>query len=597
MEENPGHAQQAAFVWKRPGIGVKLAYGVPFFAFGAMGAPLVLELKIFYTDTLLVPAGLLALAIACARAFDALTDPVMGWISDQTRTRWGRRKPWLPLGALLCALFYWLMFTPPQSLSVNNGLLLWAGMTYCLFYIFLTIWNVPYQGLGLELSPDYNDRIRLFGIRAILGFLGLAGAFFLIAGIKARGVFADERQMISMVTGVLALMLIVSFIIPLLKVRENPEFSKQKRTPLTPGVRRALRNRPFRIVMFAYILSSVPLYMPPLIMPYFSKYVLVLDDKWRAIFAGIYTLAGFLSIPLWMLLGKYIGKRRIWMISSIIGILSGLLIFTAGEGQITKMILLEILRGMTMGAMFILIPAILADVVDYDELQAGKRREAQFTSFASIVPKFVSILSAALPLAVMGVAGYNPGMTSLSSGAVLTIRILFALVPTMFCVVVLIIIRRYPISRQVHRTIRNSINDRQQGREAHDPITGETLLATGEQVVDEETGWFLDTFSRHELRQLVTDGPGGLLRRILIQVTGGAIVCLGAIGATVWLIQGSLSISQTDQLRQGLATCMVIVAGLALTFTLFHLMRVGPARKMTSMPVDGAIIRNHIDQL
>ncbi len=121
MEENPGRAQQAAFVWERPGIGVKLAYGVPFFAFGAIGAPLVLELKIFYTDTLLVPAGLLALAIACARAFDALTDPVMGWISDQTRTRWGRRKPWLPLGALLCALFYWLMFTPPQSLSVNNG--------------------------------------------------------------------------------------------------------------------------------------------------------------------------------------------------------------------------------------------------------------------------------------------------------------------------------------------------------------------------------------------------------------------------------------------------------------------------------------------
>ena len=124
--------QKAFFAWKRPGLWVKFAYGISFPAAGAMGAPLVLKLKTFCTGIILVPAGLLALAIACARVFDAITDPVIGWISDQTRTRWGRRKSWLPLGVPLCALFFWLMFAPPRSLTAVNGLVLWAGIMFCL---------------------------------------------------------------------------------------------------------------------------------------------------------------------------------------------------------------------------------------------------------------------------------------------------------------------------------------------------------------------------------------------------------------------------------------------------------------------------------
>ena len=271
--------QDATTVWEKPGIGVKLGYAIPYFAVGAMGAPIALELKIFYTDTLLVPAGLLALAIACARVFDAITDPVMGWISDQTRTRWGRRKPWLVLGVPFSALFFWLMFAPPRGLTEVNDIVLWGGAMFCLYYLFHTIWNVPYQGLGLELSPDYQDRNRLFGLRGFIAFLGLTGSFVLIFTAKSRGVFADERQTIAVLTGCVALLSVVLFIIPLFKVRENPEFSKKDRVPLIPGIRRALRNRPFRLILITYIVAIAANAMPPLIMPYFSKYVLILEDQ------------------------------------------------------------------------------------------------------------------------------------------------------------------------------------------------------------------------------------------------------------------------------------------------------------------------------
>ena len=261
------------------------------------------------------------------------------------------------------------------------------------------------------------------------------------------------------------------------------------------------------------------------------------------------------------------------------------------------MIILEIFRGAAVGALVIMYPALLADVVDYDQLRTGQRREAQFSAFSGLIPKFVSIIAAALPLAVLGAVGYNPTMTSLSDNSVLTIRLLFALVPVLFHVVVLVTLWRYPISRQVHETIRISIQDLQQGNKAPDPITQKQLAASSDRTVDEDTGWFLDNFSKQELSRMVEEGQKGLLNTVLIKFAGSAAICLGLISVAVWLLQEALSVSQADQFNQGLAACFVIVAGLVLTLALFHLGRVRAAGRMTQNPVDRAIIANHIEQL
>ncbi len=121
LDESLTDGEKGVSDWKKPKLGVKLFYATPFFAIAAMSAPFVVELKIFYTDTVLVPAGLLALAMAIARALDAVTDPVMGWITDHTRSRWGRRKPWILVGLPFGLFFFWLMFSPPESLSRKAG--------------------------------------------------------------------------------------------------------------------------------------------------------------------------------------------------------------------------------------------------------------------------------------------------------------------------------------------------------------------------------------------------------------------------------------------------------------------------------------------
>jgi GPH family glycoside/pentoside/hexuronide:cation symporter len=560
-----------------------------------MAAPIIVELKIFYTDTVLVPAGLLAVAMAIARAFDAITDPVMGWITDSTRTRWGRRKPWIPIGVPLCALSYWMMFLPPQGLSAEAGAVVWIGGAYCLYYLFHTVWAVPYTGLGFELSPDYDDRTNLFGYRSICGGLGLLLSFFLLYQTKARATFSDDREMLAMLTGCFALLMVALFILPMLRVREHSEFATRKRSPFVPGIRRALRNRPFRILLFATILGTIPATMPTLLMPYFTKYVLHVEDQWRLVFAGLYVVAGFVSLPIWMGMARRIGKLPVWIITAAIGIVSSFVLFTVGEGQTTRMIILEIIRGFAAGAIVILGPAMMADVIDYDELRTGRRREAQFGAFLNLIPKFVAILGATIPLALMGAAGYDPTMPSLKAEATLAIRVLFSLFPIAFHMGGLLILLRYPINRDAHRAIREGIACHQRGEEAHDPIAGDTRLPADALGVDEETGWFLDNFSPRGLRRIVDRGPQGALRDVLAPTAAAALISAAAIGAAVALLFDSLSRSQEDQLRQGMAACLVVVAGLAITVLLYHLMRIRPARQMAANPVDRETIRAHLE--
>ena len=136
-------------------LGLKLVYGAPSFAGAAMVVPILVHLPKFYADVVLVPLGYLAVAIAIARSLDALSDPLVGWLSDRTRSRWGRRRPFMAVGAPLCALAFWALFSPPRTLSglAAGG---WFGVTFVLYFFFHTLYVLPHHALGPELTLDYQ---------------------------------------------------------------------------------------------------------------------------------------------------------------------------------------------------------------------------------------------------------------------------------------------------------------------------------------------------------------------------------------------------------------------------------------------------------
>ncbi len=573
---------QTAVAEKLP-LRVKLSYGAPSFAGAGMAIPIAIHLTIFYSDTILVPLGLIALVKAVARAMDALTDPLMGWATDSTRTRWGRRRPWILFGAPAAALSFYLMFSPPEALSGANAAA-WFATTYICYYLFHTVYIIPHNGLGPELTLDYNERSLLFGIRE--GFVVFGTLVAAVAPPLFIQALGGAREGYSGFAALLAILLVGLYLNLVMQVRERQDFASRAPNPMVPGLRRVFRNRAFRILLMVYLTGSVTGAIPGLMMPYFTKYVLQPEnpDTWLAIFLAVYFGSGFLFLPVWIWLARRFEKKPVWLASFIPGITGSGALFFMGPGDIWPTFFVLIWAGAAFGAGLFLGPAMQADVIDYDELYTGKRREAQYGALWSIMTKFVVIPSMSIPLAVLATVGYLPNVPQTET-VQFTISAIFGLGPATTALIALCLGSLYPISRKVHQQIWDGIDALKRGEAATDPITGRRIPPFSERHDDEDQGWYLDHFTTGELTGAMARGISWLKTRILLWQLGSAALLLGSSVA----IAGEV---QLDNEPGIMAVLYVVSLGLAVAALLFHSIRRRAVGRLSEL--DHAAIEDHI---
>jgi GPH family glycoside/pentoside/hexuronide:cation symporter len=570
----------------------KLSIGtaVVFCAQSLFGAAMALVIAVymskFYVDVVLIPAGILAVVVAGGRAFDALTDPIMGYITDHTRTRWGRRKPWIFVGTIGNAITFYLLFAPPSSLSHNEAVG-WYALLLVLNFAFYSMSLVPRQALSVELTLDTSQRHRLYGVSAAFIAAGTIVGAALPAILQGGGVhgFRDQMRLQAgiLVTGYLVLNMVLLYFI-----RERPGFMGRGEVPFVPGVRRALRNRPFRIMFLSHVISAVPLAIPAVLMPFFVQCVLKMDViKWTGLFTVTYLLSGFLCVPVWVAIARRLGKLAVWKVASFIAVTGCAAFYFVGPGDSGRMFLIEIYVGSQSAAWFFLFGSLHADVVDYDELQTGKRREAQFSSILSIVPKFALIPGAAIPLAVLGAVGYAPSAVQQPESVAPTLRVLFAVVPPLLNVVGLSIMWRYPLSEEKHALIRAGVARHASGAAAIDPITGRELLPPQGRDVDEATSWFLDYFSRGELQAFLRQP-----RSVAISVAAWCALSLGMM--TLAIVDATRHLGSPDRDPGPRPVLAIVFAGMCFACALFHALRVHAAVRLARRPPAPAVIARHL---
>jgi GPH family glycoside/pentoside/hexuronide:cation symporter len=566
---------------------IKLLYGAPNVAGAALAIPIAINMPKFYTDVVGVPLGYLAIAIALARSFDALSDPAIGWLSDRTRTRLGRRRPYLILGPPFCALAFYLLMSPPRGLPPLSSAF-WFATFFILYFFFHTVYGLPHQALGSELTLDYHERSSLFGVResfTIVGTIIAASA----PGFMMKGLSWDERRVFSTLGALFALLLVSLYWLLAWRVRERPQFASRDSNPFIPGVRRALRNRPFRILLLSYLIGSTTGAIPATMVPFFNQYVIQPKNPelWLSFELLGYFAMGILCMPLWVAGARRFGKRQTWLASFVMGTTGGAAMFFLGKGDTLGLLVLICWAGASFGAGLFLGPSMQADVIDYDELHTGKRREAQYTAFWSILPKFVAIPSAALPFAVLASMGYVPN-TVQSPAVLLAIRGIFALGPAFSSVLSFAVAWRYPITEKIHRAIRDGIELHDAGHEAIDPLTGAVVPAVDAGLVDDETGWFLDYFSPRELRRYLDLGATAPVRDVRL----AAAVSLG-----VAIAAAAIAIDQMHALASNpgaIASLAVVTSGFAVAIFVFHLLRLGAAFRLASGAVSPELVGAHL---
>ncbi len=444
----------------RLSTGQIVSYSLPAFGTAMVLLAIAVYLPNYYTDELGLSAGLLSWVLMAGRLWDAVTDPVMGHISDRTRTRWGRRRPYFLLAAIPLWIVFYFTWSPRAGLS-QSELFTHLLLCYLVLFTFWTIFWIPYISLGMELTPHYHERTRLFGLRQGFYLLGTAAGMLAPEAFAkaAGGPAAGYPRMAFVFGGISCLLILAAFA----RVRERAELAgAPAHFPFFEGLRITFRNRAFVVLMFTYLIALVGgSFIAPLTL-YMAKYVIKAREVVPLVMLS-YLAGSVLSIPLWIRLSRKIGKNRTWSAGMLLATAVYATSFVYHEGTWQLWIVLAAIVGGANGCTMTLGPSISADVIDSDELETGRRREGAFMGIWSFVDKAAIGLAIFAGMQGLDALGYTPNEEQ-SAEVVLGIKFLYCIVPAVCHLAAVVIFQRFPITAEVHAGIRARLDERAAAR-------------------------------------------------------------------------------------------------------------------------------------
>jgi sugar (glycoside-pentoside-hexuronide) transporter len=440
------------------GKGQKAAYGAISTGEAIVSFSVNTYLLFFFSDVLGADPARVGLALAIGKFWDAVSDPLMGYISDRTRSPWGRRRPYIFSGGILLAITVWLMWSPPAWVTPQNSFyyLLVFYLAYSTFY---TILMVPYAALGAELTPYYDERTELFTTAGILGAAGGLAAALLFPTVLAKYT-GGSRQGFALIGVITALVLLPMVAATFLGARER--FSAPSSS--APGgllrcCRETLGNRPFTILFAVFLVAAIGIIIVISTLAFLAKYWLADEGAVGRILAVTMatTLAG---TPLMGRLGKMTDKKTAYLIalgSMAACLAASFLMLRPGHPMLAM--LWAAWLGLCNAGMLMLPRAILPDIIDEDELRSGQRREGVYSGMLTFAVKVSAALGIYLAGLGLRTAGFSAAAAE-SARQVTVLRVFFGPVPGLLLLLCLIIFLFFPLSRVRADAVRTELEQR-----------------------------------------------------------------------------------------------------------------------------------------
>ena len=481
-----------------------LFYSLP--SFGKMSSLVLLNINsTLYYESLGASLLYMSFFVTLTRCLELIMKPFIAHVSDETKTKMGRRKPFMLIGCGFYALFLVLLFSPPSLRTSSKSLSIWFGVFFVFFFLAESVTMAPYLALGPELSSNSKEREKLYYFFYVFQYIGVL--FAAAAPILMNKLFSqcdcsyctnfpllldvekclqncqiicnlrtNEKSFITL-SVFIGLFFIVTIILLSINIQEKKGSFNKEQVSFVPSVHQLMNNKPFMRLIIPWICdvsiitiysSMLPFFLNAIINPqkYCRENNIPLKDTqcstnyYLGLAISIFFICCIISCNIWHYLVFKFGKIFCWRIFSLICLFPFSLYLFCGVGTTNLLIVAAILTSFPAGGSY-LNDVVVSDSIEYDEFTSGKRTEGIYTVCSAFIPKFVSLFAQAIPLSIMSIIGFIPtesGYVHTQPVAVIYyLKATFAVIPMILCVVSYFFKLKFPIKDEINEKIKKGI--------------------------------------------------------------------------------------------------------------------------------------------
>ncbi len=452
----------------------KLLYGSGDFGYSMNNSIIAALFPIFMMDVVGVTPALAAAALFIGRSWDYINDPLVGYLSDRTRTRWGRRRPWLLFGALPFALTFILLWIKPGFITTQTGLLLFFAAVYLIYEACATTVYMPYFALTPELTQDYDERTQLTSFRMLFNIIGGLTAYTLPMLVIGSMIPENANRVVLMAV-IFGMLAAFPYLLVFLGVREKKEYLEQAQPNFKEAFRSVRKNKPFFYGAMIYLCTWIVIILVETNLMFYVKYVIKRPNQSSLLMGAIF-ISAIIALPFWNWISKK-GNKRVAYIAGVSFWAVMMCVLTVLTPQTPIWVLLPMcmLIGFGLSAAQVLPWAIIPDAIEWDEYQTGERHEGVFYSLITLMGKIANSVAVPLSLLLLEFTGYVSNAVDQPRSALTGLKVVIGPIPAALLLMGIIFAIFYPLSREKYAEVVQELNRRREEKRAqakNKPATG-----------------------------------------------------------------------------------------------------------------------------
>ncbi len=434
-----------------------MLFGLPEFAVYLAVIPVSLYLPLFYSRDLGLSITDIGLLLMVARITDVITDPLIGALSDRTKTRWGRRKPWMVVGTPLMMISAYQLFSP-SSVVTNSYLLIWS----MLLWFGWTLINIPYYAWGAELSDDFDERTRITGWRQAFGFTGNISVLLVpVAASQLFGYGGVAKESLVIIGGMALVLLPLLIGLTVWKLPER-DAAPRKPQPIISNLRFMLSNGSFLVLFFGFTLMSLGTTMIGTLFMLFTTFAMHLEQQAQPILLAYFAI-NIVGLPFWVWLSHKIGKREAWLTGTLVMAIATPTYLLLSPGDLVPFVLITAVIGFAGGNFLALSMSMKADVIEIATRRRNDNVAGAYVAIWSLGAKMTQALAVGISLPLLGLFGFDP-RTDNGPDEINALRFTIALLPPALYLTAMLTIVRYPINKTRLERLRRAYDRRDNRR-------------------------------------------------------------------------------------------------------------------------------------